>query len=585
MNVFLFISSALFLGWTLGSNQAGNILGTLVDTKTLKFSLAAIGSAIFVILGALVIGENGTEILHKLGSIDTMGGAFTVALCSGLTVFALTYYKFPTSTTQSVVGGILGWCFFTKTTIDYSALSVILTSWLAGPIIGALLAPVFYLLLRNFLRKSRVHIIKMDFYLRLVLILLGAFFSFSLGANNLANVVGPFSLAIPDLDINFGFYSFSSTQLLFLLGGVSIAAGIYTSRRRISDNRFNELMELTPETAIVVILSTTLILFVFSSILISRFFISIGLPYLPQVPLSSSQIIAGSILGVSLIKGVSEVRFKILGQMATGWLLSPLISFAGTFFSLFIVQNVFKISVTNVTATAEISQSSFAGTTYKTISVPASGNLTLMIISLFILALLLLFVFFQLRKYQINSMAIQDERMQAYQYNELHRALTDIEVKTVQLENNALAIRLQEKRDEVVNFALSIGEQRKFLETLASKAEKALSEEDVSKRSEILKEVLTILHQKMSFSNEMDDLYLKAEEIHQDFPQKVKERFPDLTEQEKRLTILLRVGFSSKEISSIMNISPKSVEISRYRLRKKLNINNKINLTQFIKDI
>jgi DNA-binding CsgD family transcriptional regulator len=96
---------------------------------------------------------------------------------------------------------------------------------------------------------------------------------------------------------------------------------------------------------------------------------------------------------------------------------------------------------------------------------------------------------------------------------------------------------------------------------------------------------LTTLHQKMSFSHEMDDFYLKAEKVHNDFPAKINVRFPDLTEQEKRLTILLRVGFSSKEISSIMNISPKSVEISRYRLRKKLNIDNKVNLTNFIKSI
>jgi DNA-binding CsgD family transcriptional regulator len=120
---------------------------------------------------------------------------------------------------------------------------------------------------------------------------------------------------------------------------------------------------------------------------------------------------------------------------------------------------------------------------------------------------------------------------------------------------------------------------------LAGKIEDAYREEEHSKRREILKETLTSLHQKMSFSQELENLYLKAEKVHNDFPARITEKFPDLTEQEKRLTLLLRVGFSSKEISSIMNISPKSVEISRYRLRKKLNIDNKVNLTSFIKNI
>lgn len=580
-----FIISGLFLGWTLGVRNASNIFGTAVITKMVNFRIAAIISGIFVVIGAVMQGSGGTETILKLGSVDALGGAFTVALCSGLTVFFLTHYKLASSVTQAIVGAVLGWCVFSKTGIDEKTLGLIAFSWILAPIMGAVFAPLLYLLMRLCLRWSKLHIIKLDFYIRLTLVFVGAFGAYSLGANNIPNVMAVFIPSFPSIRLNLGIMTWSGTSILYLFGGLSIAAGIFIGGRKAMEKIENEIMELTPESAIVIVFTQALILFLFSSVAISRFLQSNGLPAIPLVPVSSFQVIVGSILGISLLKGVSEVRFNLLGKMLTGWILTPLVAMCFTFFSLFIVQNVFKIVVSNNLNTNESNFSSVLNKNSEVINLPLSGNFTLVIITIAFMVALSLLVYFQFRKHQLELQTHTEQRKEQSQYDEMHKALTDIEVKTVQLENSALASRLQEKRNEVVNFALSISEQRKFLEMLSGKIEEAFHEEETSKRKEVLKEVLTSLHQKMSFSNEMDDLFLKAEKVHNDFPAKIHERFPDLTEQEKRLTILLRVGFSSKEISSIMNISPKSVEISRYRLRKKLNIDNKVNLTSFIKSI
>lgn len=581
----LYILSGLFLGWSLGAKNVPNIFGTAVGTKMVNFRIAAIISGIFVVLGAILQGSGGTETLHKLGPVDAVGGAFTIALCSGFTVILLTHYKFATSTSQAVVGAILGWCIFSKTGIDNKTLGLIAFSWISAPILGAILSPLLFLLLRLYLRWSKLHIIKLDFHLRVALVFVGAFAAYSLGANNIANVMGVFVSSFPEIKLNLGVLSFDSTTLLFSIGGLSIAAGIFTYGRKAMETVENGFMELTPESSIVIVFTQALILFLFSSVALSRFFLSIGFSALPLAPVSSSQVVFGSILGISLLKGVSEVKFNLIGKLLTGWIITPFIAMLTTFFSLFIVQNVFKIVVSNKFIGPETANSSVANKSYEVINVPVSGNITLLIIALTLICALALIVYLQLRKHQLKYHSQSEQRKEESKYNEMHKALTDIEVKTVQLENSALASRLQEKRNEVVNFALNISEQRKFLDSLAGKIEEAYREDETAKRKEVLKEALTTLHQKMSFSHEMDDFYLKAEKVHNDFPAKINVRFPDLTEQEKRLTILLRVGFSSKEISSIMNISPKSVEISRYRLRKKLNIDNKVNLTNFIKSI
>lgn len=81
-------------------------------------------------------------------------------------------------------------------------------------------------------------------------------------------------------------------------------------------------MTLTPENAIVVVLAQALVLFIFSSSSLSDLLISIGLPPIPLVPVSSTQVVIGSVLGIGLVKGVQEVKFGVLRNIALGWVLT-----------------------------------------------------------------------------------------------------------------------------------------------------------------------------------------------------------------------------------------------------------------------
>ena len=78
--------------------------------------------------------------------------------------------------------------------------------------------------------------------------------------------------------------------------------------------------------------------------------------------------------------------------------------------------------------------------------------------------------------------------------------------------------------------------------------------------------------------------YKNQLQIHYEFNNKLKEKFHDLTNSELKLCSLLRLNQSSKEISSLLNISPKSVDMKRYRLRKKLNIDSEKDIPEFLKN-
>ena len=67
---WIFLSSGLFLGWSLGANDGSNVFGTAVGTRMVKFRTAAVISSVFVIIGAVFAGGGAAETLNELGSVN-----------------------------------------------------------------------------------------------------------------------------------------------------------------------------------------------------------------------------------------------------------------------------------------------------------------------------------------------------------------------------------------------------------------------------------------------------------------------------------------------------------------------------------
>lgn len=169
--------------------------------------------------------------------------------------------------------------------------------------------------------------------------------------------------------------------------------------------------------------------------------------------------------------------------------------------------------------------------------------------------------------------------------NENRRAINEMEIKTMQAENENLRNLLDLKRKELVGVAMNLSEQKEFIDGLYEKVKLAEAETDPEAKDNLLHELRTDLNLRKNFSNEIDSFYAQVENLHKDFTTRMTEKFPQLTKQERRLAMLLRLGFSTKYIAALMNIAPTSVEIGRHRLRAKLGLSRGQNLTEFVKTI
>ena len=344
--VLIFLTSGLFLGWSLGANDAANVFGTAVGSRMVRFTTAALICGVFVVLGAFVSGTGAAQTLGKLGSVNALGGSFMAALAAGLTVYWMTKLGLPVSTSQAIIGSIIGWNLFSDSYTDITSLLKILSTWIICPLLSAVIAALLFTLAKNFVRKIGVGLIRMDGYTRLALILAGAFGAYSLGANNIANVMGVFVPVAPFPDLQFGQdFSVSSAQQLFLVGGLAIAVGVFTYSKRVMMTVGSELMTLTPLAAWVAVMSHSIVLFLFASERLEQLLANMSLPTIPLVPVSSSQAVVGAVIGIGMLQGGREIQWPRIYGIVRGWVITPVSSCLLCFVGLYFLQNVFQQEV------------------------------------------------------------------------------------------------------------------------------------------------------------------------------------------------------------------------------------------------
>lgn len=346
LSFLFFLSSGLFLGWSLGANDGANIFGTAVGTKMIKFRTAAIISSVFVILGAVIAGSGASQTLNKLGSIDAIPGAFMAALAAALTIYLMVKAHISVSTSQAIVGAIIGWNMYSDRPTDISLVTTIASTWVFCPILSALFAVVLYHTTKLLLKMHNVSLIRQDCYTRIGLIVSGAFAAYALGANNIANVMGVFTSAniLRPLPLPLGL-SLNSTQVLFLMGAIAISVGIFTYSRHTMNTVGKNIMQMTPLVAWIVVVAQSLVLFVFASPALNNFLTAYNLPAPPMVPVSSSQAVIGAIMGIGLLKGGRNVNWFLLCRVFIGWVATPILSALICYISLFVLANVFTLTV------------------------------------------------------------------------------------------------------------------------------------------------------------------------------------------------------------------------------------------------
>lgn len=156
---------------------------------------------------------------------------------------------------------------------------------------------------------------------------------------------------------------------------------------------------------------------------------------------------------------------------------------------------------------------------------------------------------------------------------ELHRAQKEL-----------MEIEINSKDNDLMNYALHLVQKNKMLKQIQRDL-RNMPESNDTEINRRLKELSLQIKQSLHIQKDVEEFQTKVDETYYDFFKKIKTRFPNLTRNEERLCALLRLNLSSKEIAVLNNTSLKAVEMSRYRLRKKCQLENTDLLPQYLQSL
>jgi inorganic phosphate transporter, PiT family len=286
----------IFLGWSLGANNAANLFGSAVSSHMIRFWRAAFLASLFVVLGAVLQGRHGIETLRGLSPLDLELAVLT-SVAAAATVTGMTLLRLPVSASQAVVGAIVG-AGLLQHQLYVPGLVKVAVCWFGTPLAGVVFSLLIYGSLGWAYNRSPYNLFQMDQITRIGLVIAGCYSAFALGSNNVANVTAVF-VGAGRLDV------FAATWV----GGLSIALGILTFSRGVMETVGRDLVALDPYCALVVVLSGALAVHVYTWV---------------GVPVSSSQAVVGAVLGVGILKGTQTIRKRTLLSILIAWFVTPL---------------------------------------------------------------------------------------------------------------------------------------------------------------------------------------------------------------------------------------------------------------------
>jgi DNA-binding CsgD family transcriptional regulator len=157
--------------------------------------------------------------------------------------------------------------------------------------------------------------------------------------------------------------------------------------------------------------------------------------------------------------------------------------------------------------------------------------------------------------------------------------------KDLQAEKNKqLQLELESSQRELATTTLFIQQKNNLLETLQEEIQTLSHQTDDSQKKQLVEMGRNLQHH-INFEGDWSKVIMHFEKVHPQFFEKLKALCPDLTMNELRQAAYIRINLTNKEVAQLMNVDTASVKMSRYRIKKKLNLQAEESLSEFIRTV
>lgn len=210
-------------------------------------------------------------------------------------------------------------------------------------------------------------------------------------------------------------------------------------------------------------------------------------------------------------------------------------------------------------------------------------------IALVCYVLLLILAYFLVRKYYRKKLSRHQHQIQEKMRKEhdeyLKQESIANEQRIAKVKNEQLQADLASKSRELANSAMNIVYKNELLQKISHEITQLKDSAGKKLSEDQLRKIQKVIDEGMSDERDWNLFESSFNEAHESFFKKLKAEHPDLVPNDLKLCAYLRMNMNSKEMASLLNISLRGVEIRRYRLRKKLNLEHDKNLVEFLMEL
>ena len=185
----------------------------------------------------------------------------------------------------------------------------------------------------------------------------------------------------------------------------------------------------------------------------------------------------------------------------------------------------------------------------------------------------------QQRKIMNQQIAFQKEQEHIKYMHQLEMDKSEKEI--INLKNEKLELEIETKNSELASNTMHLVQKADMMSKIKNELFKLKNELKDDSQTADFNKIIRLLNAEEKSDDSWEQFSVHFDRVHVDFIKHLKDKFPSITSTELRLSAYLKMNLSTKEIATLMKISPRGVEVGRYRLRKKLNIASNVNLFEF----
>ncbi len=193
----------------------------------------------------------------------------------------------------------------------------------------------------------------------------------------------------------------------------------------------------------------------------------------------------------------------------------------------------------------------------------------------FVLFVLLLYLLVQFQEKEHQK--VQDNLREQHQL-EIERN----EQQITKLQKKQLEADVEFKNKELATTTMHLVQRGKLLSKIGDELLPLVKQTTSKDTADDLKKVIRLLNEAKKLDNDWDQFAIHFDHVHANYLSNLKDKYPNLSPSDLKLCAYLKLNLSSKEIAQLLNITPRAVEVSRYRLRKKLGLKPEVNLFDFL---